>query len=589
MCRLIYFFSLSSGDATRLFTGLAGPDTSVTDDRMTSLCSALNSSPYGLALAGLTVRLYTHFLQSAEGGEREGQSGKAVAMFTDALSDSVSRDGQDTAMDKVTDLYLEAVSTVDLGFMLSVDYLAVCDLDYPVLLSSIGTHLRNPYNKLPSQTPLLLWDTTATPSQVLTPPRSYVAVMKSKIPFLNNDQETKLPENLMPKDRSVDLLASLTHSPFIRVSSLAHHNLELVHVHPLVVEKLKNRFLTHTVPRMEEDQIVVETDKWNRTAWFKRFRSFSPENVLARCRGALPGISGGGVWTEEQFKTRDSRYSYRDYLHLISLYHRFVDSITGDLKYLSRDTEDMLIRRYVEPHLVAVSRQPMLTEKDRLQCQSGILSLESAMSVPDQDVQYGRYEELLMRQKACLGSRHVEVANTLTAMADIKSRHSDLTSAKTLLLSALSIHEGLSRQYKDNVSYSMDYAASLSALGLLYAGSEGDKISSRSTLEKALQLFQTIPTDGEVTRRQRKVVATAVTDVSHAYISTGDTVSAKRYLDLAVMAQRGIHGDCHPEVFRTLNIQSIMYSLTGNNEDSRNVRKEAGKIQTDLEARSDII
>ena len=125
-------------------------------------------------------------------------------------------------------------------------------------------------------------------------------------------------------------------------------------------------------------------------------------------------------------------------------------------------------------------------------------------------------------------------------------------------------------------------------MGLVYASLE-EKEKCRDALERALGLFQTLPADREIPKKQRKLVATTVTDLGHVYVTTGDLVTAKRYLDLALVAQRTIHSSDHPEVARTLNVLSIVYSLYGDNEKSSESRKEAGKIQSELKGISDIV
>lgn len=205
------------------------------------------------------------------------------------------------------------------------------------------------------------------------------------------------------------------------------------------------------------------------------------------------------------------------------------------------------------------------------------------------------------------------IAAVLTSLAELHYYNNDYQLAKQLLLSSVSMYETSSSRPSSSFpsisspsssfspspfpfspsstlsfSDSMDYASSLAMLGLVYASLE-ERGRCCETLEKALALFQTLPSTGEVPKKQRRLVATTVTDLGHAYLSTGDLVSAKRYLDLASVAQRGIHGDDHPEVARTLNVLSIVHSLLGDSDKSKELRREAGKIQSRLQLISDIV
>ena len=178
-------------------------------------------------------------------------------------------------------------------------------------------------------------------------------------------------------------------------------------------------------------------------------------------------------------------------------------------------------------------------------------------------------------------------ANVLTAMAEVHYHKGGYQEAESLLKQAISIHESILPRLK-TPEQSTDHASSLSHIGLVFAAM-GDKQACCKSLEQSLTMYQSIPVEGDITKTQRKLVASTVTDLAHAYIMLADTIAAKKYLDLAIIAQRGIHGNYHPEVSRTLNVLSIVHALMGDNPESKGVAREAGEIQKELALASDII
>ena len=549
------------------------------------LLSYLHYSPLTIALAALTTHLYSHFYKSADNTKIDITT--IVSDYHDMLKEScdILKESHDNhVFNKVMGLYIEALCAADSHFLHSLDFLSFCDTDYPIPSTTIKQHLKYPFYKLSSAQSSSLLEDTPTITPLVPPPSStsYISLIKSKLPFIGGTSPPLESTPVQPLSLP-DLIKSLRLSPFIRSRTIGQ--LELFTVHASCRHHLSNHFLTYTVPRMEEEHLKIAQDYWNKTAWFKKFWSFDSTSSLIKFRSNLPGLKEGKVLTEEQYKLMTNDISYYQYVHLISHCHRVVNTLTNELKYLSRDPEDLTMRRYIKPHLELVwSNQ--LAERDLLRCQAGLLSIEASFSTVQTSI-YNQYCTLLESMREAFGSTHQEIANTLTAMAEIQYYKGDYGSAKELLISAIALHEQTSSHLR-TPTQSIDLAASLSTLGLVYA-SLGERQLCREKLEKALGLFQTIPSDGDIPKKQRKLVATTVTDLGHAYISTGDIISAKKYLDLALIAQRGIHGDDHPEVARTLNVLSIVYSLMGNNSESRNSRKEAGKIQSELLKQSNVI
>ena len=405
-------------------------------------------------------------------------------------------------------------------------------------------------------------------------------MIKSKLPFIpqsssplpaaNGGQQAlqKLAEAQTGRWSMPDPLTSLLKSPFIKSHSFS--GLKLVSMHRSVVGCVHDHFLSYTVPKLEEAHVRGAKAQFDRGSWFKQFRSFDEDSVLASYLKTLPGLGEGGIMTEEQFKSASSsQRTYSEYLHMVSHNHRVAAALTSELKYLSRDTEDLLLCRYIQPHLSSLTLSPSLPANDLLKCQYGLLSIEAAFS-PKSDSVYARYNAILQTEQRTMDPS--TVANTLTQMAELKYHAGDTITAEQLLLSAVAMHNKVSRK---SFEQSLDCGMTMSLLGLVYAA-QGKKQLTKEYLERSLNLYQAMPVNGEVPRKQRKMVASTVTDLGHAYISLGNVTLAKRYLELALTAHRNIHPTgSHPELTRTLTVMSVVHALMGDHIESRRLRKEA--------------
>lgn len=569
---------MSPSEANQLFHKLAGTTpTDPTNEQIDELAAYLNYSPFFLSLASLTARLYRSFYESSRGSCDQEQ---LIADYRDMLKESRDRH----VISRLTQLYIEALCAADNYFVHSIDFVSSCDLNHLLPSSVVSSHLKNSFYRLPSApsaSPL-----EDTPTSVVTPP-SYFSLIKSKLPFMGGDnQGVSSTGNILdaPPGRRNIFLSSLFSSPFVQ--TVSRYNMDLISIHGLCQDSLRDHFLKYTVPRMEEDHLNLSRTHWEDTAWFKKFRTFDPSSALLQFRSSLPGLREGNVLNEEQFNSIPSPpfATYFEYIHMVSHNHRAVNSLTSELKYLSRDTEDLAMRSYVKPHLSSIMSSCQLAKRDSLKCRASLLSIDSAVDKIDCSKEYNL---LLEEMKESFGPGHFELANIMTSLAEIHYYAGEYLRARDLLLEALKIQEGVPERERTS-THSLDIATSMSLLGLVHSGL-GNKKDCKETLEKALVLFQTIPSDGDVPKKQRKLVSTTVTDLGHAYLFTGDVIGAKRYLDLAIVAQRNIYGEDHQEVARTLNVLSIVYSLLGDNVESRSYRKEAGKIEVELRTQSDVL
>ncbi len=420
-----------------------------------------------------------------------------------------------------------------------------------------------------------------------TQPNNYLSVIKSKLPMMG---KATPPINIVPQPKESDNLISLMMSPFIRLSDIPIYDIQLVHTHSTMCDYIRDSFVNFTIPRLEEAELIRAKTTWNKATWFRRFRTFDNNNCLVSFISSLPGIKEGGAYTESQYnELNNTSISYKQYIHCVSHYYRIADTVTNELRYLRKDNEDLFVRKYLLPQLEYIlnNNQHLLTDQIALSYETALLNIRSSLTKTSYDNLLLQYTTILDAHVNIHGTQHILTANAMTSLGELYYHNTEYHDAINILNQAINIRENIPQRLRTQ-DYSVDHASSLSLLGLVYAAI-GNKNQCIKYLEQAMMLYQIIPADGDITKSQRKVVATTITDLGHAYVMLGDVTSAKKYLDLAIVAQRGIHGDVHPEVVRTLNVQNIVYTLMGDNNESKIIGREAGEIQKELSLQSDII
>ena len=561
------------------------------------LAERLQYCPFTIALAASTIKLYASFLEQ-ESGE------SPLATYTKVLNSSIS--DNDSNLENITRtaiaLYSESAIS-DPSIRHAFDLFGSCDPHHPIPASLVGRHLTHPfYRILPppapypsgSGTPALSTSEEASTSG----PSAYLAQLKSILPFGKKEAtlgptQPDLSSLLYGTDDSVAFLRS---SPLLAFKKYSKTGVELLHVHSSASSELSCLFTKYTTPKLDKDHLVWAEDTFNRTAWFRQYRSFDASQALLKYHRSLPGLSAPGVLTQKEFEINTPRHidvqtagtkasserTYAEYSHLVSHYHRVLSSLTTELKSAGADIEDTQLKKYLQSHLKAVGQFPLVSTTDRMMSSYGLLSIETALSpTSDYPKALQKYEAILEQQRSVYGNQHPAVARTLTDMADMKFTLSDATGAKQLLESALHIYEKQPQHVRDN--HLLDIGLALVSMGIVVS-TLGDKERCLELMEGALGVYQTLPPDGKVTKNQRKVVANTLTDLAHAYLSVGDLNSAKKYIDQANMAHRNMYPEPHSAMVRTLNVMSIVYALLGDKPESEKVRLEAAKLKTEIES-----
>ena len=559
----------------------------------------LPKSMMAAALAGMTIKIYSLLLEQHE---YENPTALSLDKYVKLLCEETCEDHK--KMDQLVALYLEAASSYDSRLKHGFDFIASFgNVPFPIPVSSINQHLRHPFYALPPfvtnvpthslpnmELPTNSEPDTAVDKTLLSTVTSYFEQLKTLLDFRKSNV---LPPNSVPQSAPDDL-GILRESPLLTFQSHVPGGVETVRIHSVAFPQLCAQFVDQTVPQLEDTHLKQAEERFNKTAWFKSYRSFDSSQVLKKYLCSLPGVSSPGVVTEEGFKKNQDNFAaalycdvvgcrpkedgltYSKYLHLVSHYRRVTESLNYELKSATGDLEDTRLKVFLKPLFKQVAQYPLLSITDRLICQSAINSIEGAITTDYAD-QLKCFESILGEQRQLFGSRSLSVAQTLTEMADQKYSMQDLNGAKQLLEEAVSVHKYLQSTPAGRNKHFLDYGLTLSSLGIV-CSTMGEHQLSKSYLEQALATYQTLPDDGSITKRQRKLVASTLIDLSHAYLALGQLVVAKKHVELAVDAARSVYGEKHPELARALNVKSIAYAMMGDREGSRKLRQEAGTV-----------
>ncbi len=547
-----------------------------------SLVKELDFQPMALALAAATIKIYDSFTNNQD----------TLSLYHELLKDR-SVEATDR-LGAALDLYVEA-ATVDPRLMHTLDLMGSFALDVPVPVSVIPVHLKQDIHGISedmlSPPPLQsLLDKMKKPDSE----GSYWNYFKSFVPFLHpqtpsDDDISALLAN------SEDQVSFLRQSPIFSFKHCCHGNFEFIKVHSVAVSELPQLFTKVTSLKLDQNHVKKRAEMFERSAWFKTWRTFNEKKCLDDFHRMLPGLSSPGVLTESQFRSHDfhppssgtvllGHLDYTQYLHVVSHYHRVVSSLTSVLRSIKGEMGNCHLQKYVMPHLKEIRSYPLISKADELAADIGILIINVSDSAGGSSECLSKYEELVIKQKILLGGRNIEVARSLVDLADLHLSVNNPHSALVHLQSALEIYKQVpAHQSPEDLPLQVGHA--LASTSLAY-GELGDKEKCKSFSEQALGSYQSIPSSGQISPQQRKLVASQLINVTHAYLHLGDLNVCKKYSELASTMIQGVYPQGHTETVRLFNISSIINALLGNREESTRLRVEASKMKTKLDSKN---
>ena len=529
-----------------------------------SLLESLTYHPMATALAAATIAMDQTKLPS------DCQS--VTSTYNKLLVDRTS--AGETVLQAALHLFFE-VSVSDPCLRHTYDLVGLFDLDRPFLASIIPVHLSSEFYAIPS------------PDLLSSPPRpsipdmkehSYFDFIKTHIPFL----QTKLTET---SPLSQDEISFLRSCPVFSFKQYSRAGIELVAVHSSAVPLLRQLFAEVTCPKLDNDHVKLKAQEFQKNAWFRKYRKFDEKTSLVQFHRGLPGLSSPGVFTAQEFaslpvqagtsKIPDLHYS--QYMHIVSHYHRVTDSLLSTLNSVKGEVRGYVLEESLLPHIIAVKNFHLLAQADQVAANIAVLSIEVA-SLSGEELKkcLSSYERLVNEQRLLLGSQSTTVACSLTDYADLLLSTGNASQAKEVLQSVISSYKQLPTRAREQVSLGMGHA--MASLGLAYA-QLGDNKESKNCYERALASYQTAPLQGQVSKKQQKLVSTLLIDVSHSHLVLGDLPMAKKYSELGILVLQSLYPAGDLETVRLLEISSIILSLLGDKEESSRMLAQASKIK----------
>lgn len=511
------------------------------------------------------------------------------------------------------------------------DFLGACSPDWPIPITLIALHLKSPdFNLppvvgggpvLPSQSPVVAKTENSAGEEVQEMFLSIKKLAKNLESFMTavKDNLDAIKAMLNPEMQDMPqipdgVVEMLKACPLVSVVKMENMGVQTVVVSPVVHSVFQQLFLSRTMHELEAQYLEKAEEKHNASSWFRRLWSFDRQRTLQEYRNSMGEVSRNEIVTHQnldspsdEVETTGDAAVLRDLLkdeldlkedfrkikaqdtvrHCQQHTARILKTIDDVACVCGQDNQTRTLARLIKPHLnhiLATGTSESLGPKSRVNAISAMASID--ISLGKLESGRGLLEEVLQIKTELYKESSLEVASTLTRLAEVYSSLDDLPKCRELLERSLQIYESQRRRFGEYKA-PLDYARTLSALGATY-GSLGFKERSRDYIERAFSFMQSAaPTnpDEVETRRFTNNVASTLTDLGHAYLSLGETTAARRFLDMALNGHKNIHGEEHPEVVRTLTVLGIAYTMQGNWPEAKKVRKEAAKLQAKLDAK----
>ena len=380
-------------------------------------------------------------------------------------------------------------------------------------------------------------------------------------------------------------------------------------MHSLVYNAARQQYLASTIYEMEWNHLAKSRLHYQRQNWYKKFTSFSEQACLQKYRvsfsdkkdlvtlnnqetGWYVDRYNAGVCISSAFRDTSlqhlkstSDYSLpsqeEEFWYLQDHLAKVLSAVSTDMSVAKQDMAGRTTKEKNMVHLEYIlQNQPV--QKCNIEIYSeAIRSLSTFYNGVLKNDQKAKYLlETLLDMKYINKDSNLNIAKTLTTLGEIHQSLNEYEMAKCVLEEASEIYEKNRKkfgEYKQN----LEYGKTLGNLGVVY-GCLGNKQKSKGTIERSLMFLQAAPpdlNDDAASKRYGADFATSLTNLGHSYVLLGMPLYGKKILDLALATHKNLHGDNHPEVVRTLTVLGVANLMIGNNENSKKLRYEAGKLQ----------
>lgn len=379
-------------------------------------------------------------------------------------------------------------------------------------------------------------------------------------------------------------------------------DIEVVTTHPIVHNVLRQVFLNITIPLLEQQHLLLAERKHQHKSYFGRLRSFDSQASLAEYRKGLGDVQSL-KHDEENFcsgepqpyvgsildsKEGDDSVSQAQNIfgHFQEHFGRVVDSLSNHYRIAGGDSNVMVSRSLLLPHLEGIAQEMNLTAASKAQVYRTMANINSEVFA-DNASSMRHLNKAYAITKERYGEDSLEIAGILTDQAELCNATEKLDQSKVLLERAVEIYQKNIKTSQTN-KQPFQYGKALVALGVT-CGSLGDTGRSKDLLEKGLMELQNAAPEDPHAKENKwfaAEISSAVTYLGHAYLALGKISQGRKLLELALIGHQNVHGDTHHEVIRTLTTLSIAHAMQGNSQESKRLRKEAGKIQKKLDMRA---
>ena len=379
------------------------------------------------------------------------------------------------------------------------------------------------------------------------------------------------------------------YSPLFSYQDNKRTGVKLLYHSSSIHQITQHLYLEHTVPMIEQEALEAARSQ-SQLSWFSSWRGFDDTEALCDYRRQLPGIASStelgnsGVMASKEYS---GDLSYAHYQQLTEHYHRILHSVTETHNCVAdtpsgidNDLFHLTIQAHMMPHLEYLLTLDPVSPRDKARLLES-LALGHMMVRHTHHVALHLYEQALKKWEGLNGNLHPLVAHVTKEIANVYSIMDQPDKSLNLLEKAVDIYKQ-KQQFLTNKQL-LQQAECFSSLAII-CGNLGDKKRARKLIEDALALYEkvTIATEGNISNHYKYQIASLMTDLGHVLLHLGQLPLAKKYLDMAYMSHRNLHGDSHSEVARCVNVQSIMYALLGDGEESKRLRQEAALINNKL-------
>ena len=387
-------------------------------------------------------------------------------------------------------------------------------------------------------------------------------------------------------------------------------DVESYSMHPLIYAVARQHFLSSSVPNVENTFLMEDEIKFNQQAWFKKLSNYEPKANLIRFRNdhattavkpedAAPLVNGynnalinvGSILSNDALNFEKSSFRFLEnedkVKYLQHHLNRIIQSISEEVTLSKQTVAGKTIMKYLEMHRDYLDVvYPVEISGIKGKINSKATSAKVASNIDnDTDKAIAAVQDALQMLRDSDPGNSIEIAGVLCQLAALYNSKEDHENGMKYLEEAVDLYE--SQRRKDGeYKRPLEFGKALGALGVI-KGTLRERVKSKELIERGLMLQQTGAPDIADEAQSKHFggeFASALVDLGHAYVSLGMPLYGRKILDLALMAHKNIHGEKHPEVVRTLNILSIAHLMQGHNEESRRLRKEAGKIQLQIDS-----